>query len=52
MSLRLQIKLLNLFGLVNGLGIDLLIADDHRLPNVLLHFLQIDCQVLLIFDTP
>ena len=52
MALSLQIKLLNLLGVVDRLGINLFITDDYCFPNGLLSFLKCDLEILRVFNGP
>lgn len=52
MSLGLQIKLFNLLGVVNRLGINLIITNNDCFPNGFLSFLKCDLEVLGILDSP
>ena len=52
MSLGLQIKLFNLLGVVNRLGINLVITNNDCFPNGFMSFLKSDLEVLGVLDSP
>jgi len=52
MTLGFEVKLFDSLAVVDCLGIDLLIAEDHTLPNRLVGLLKVDVEELAVFNVP
>jgi hypothetical protein len=50
--LSLKVKLLNLFRVINCLGIDLLVSNNNALPDGLISLLEVELKEFAVFNTP
>ena len=52
MSLSLKVEIFDILGVVNRFRVDLIIANNDSLPDLLLHLFEVDVEVLFVLDIP